>query len=320
MTKKRGISADPGKIAARRLEKETGTVIKEPGGRLSVALAYPNSYEVGMSNLGFQKIYHLFNRRDDVLCERAFLPESTEIEFLKKNRRSLESMETGRALRTFDLLAFSITFEMDYLNVLTILDLAKIPFKDRAFDGTNAVNPILKAISSGHGIGKSTFTAWITLFILSTRPYARGIVTATPSDQLKTKPWAEPGKWHTLAINQPWFVYSNTKGNMTLKHVNYSNSWRADGMTCREENSESFSGLHAANSTPFYLFDEASGIPDAIWDVAEGGTTDGEPLWMVFGNPIRNTGRFRECFRKFRHRSEERRVGKECRSRWSPYH
>ncbi len=134
MTKKRELNHDPGKIAAQRLEKETGAVVKEPGGRLSVALAYPNQYEVGMSNLGLQKIYHLFNRRDDVLCERVFLPAPKEIEFLKKNRRPLESMETGRALRTFDLLAFSITFEMDYINVLTMLNLAKIPFKGRTFD------------------------------------------------------------------------------------------------------------------------------------------------------------------------------------------
>ncbi|VAX14787.1 FIG092679: Fe-S oxidoreductase [hydrothermal vent metagenome] len=134
MTKKRDLSHDPGKIAVSRLEKETGAVVKEPGGRLSVALAYPNQYEIGMSNLGLQKIYHLFNRRDDVSCERVFLPSPKEIEFLKKNKRPLESMETGRALRTFDLLAFSITFEMDYINVLTMLDLAKIPFKDRTFD------------------------------------------------------------------------------------------------------------------------------------------------------------------------------------------
>ena len=68
MTKKRDLNDDPAKIAARRLEKEKGAIVKEAGGRISVALAYPNSYEVGMSNLGFQKIYHLFNQRDDVLC------------------------------------------------------------------------------------------------------------------------------------------------------------------------------------------------------------------------------------------------------------
>ena len=79
-------------------------------------------------------------------------------------------------------------------------------------------------------------------------------------------------------------------------------------MTCREENSEAFAGLHAANSTPFFIFDEASAIPDVIWDVAEGGMTDGEPIWLAFGNPTRNTGRFRECFGKFRHRWVTRQI------------
>lgn len=122
-------TADPRQAARERLSKETGYTLKDPGGRLTVALVYPNSYEIGMSNLGFHKIYRLFNSRDDVAIERAFLPSGEEAEFLRKNRRYLTSMETGRPLSKFDVIAFSITFEADYINVLEILDLAGLPLR-----------------------------------------------------------------------------------------------------------------------------------------------------------------------------------------------
>lgn len=174
------------------------------------------------------------------------------------------------------------------------------------FDGKTPAPPFLQAISSGHGIGKSCITAIIILFIMSTRPHAKGIVTATTSSQLQTKTWAELGKWLKKCVTSHWFDYTNGKGNMHISHVDYPESWRCDGQTCREENSEAFAGNHSVNSSPFYIFDEASGVPDKIWEVAEGGMTDGEPFWFAFGNPTRNTGRFRECFRRFRHRWNNR--------------
>lgn len=174
--------------------------------------------------------------------------------------------------------------------------------KDRKFDGKHAVDPIQMATVSGHGIGKSTLTAWLILFIMSTRPYAKGVVTANTGEQLKTKTWAELGKWWKKCITQEWFTYNNGKGNMNLYSVDNPESWRCDAQTCREENSESFAGLHAANSTPFYIFDEASAVPNKIWEVSEGGLTDGEPMRFVWGNPTKNTGSFFECFNRFRHR------------------
>jgi hypothetical protein len=72
------------------------------------------------------------------------------------------------------------------------------------------------------------------------------------------------------------------------------NQWRCDAMTCKEENAEAFQGLHAANATPFYIFDEASGIPAPIWEARYGGATDGEPMSFDFGNPTRKTGHFFE--------------------------
>lgn len=179
---------------------------------------------------------------------------------------------------------------------------------DRGFDGHNAVDPILQATSSGHGIGKSAITSWLILWIMSTRPHAKGVVTANTSDQLKTKTWGELGKWLKLCLTGHWFDYNNSKGNMNLFHVRHKETWRVDAQTCREENSESFAGLHAANSTPFYIYDEASAVPDKIWEVSEGGLTDGEPMWLVFGNPTRNTGRFRECFGRYKHRWTTRQI------------
>ena len=178
----------------------------------------------------------------------------------------------------------------------------------RGFDGVTPVDPIREAVASGHGIGKSAITAWIILWIMSTRPHAKGIVTANTSDQLRTKTWGELGKWRTRCIVGHWFEYNNGKGSMTLYHQSFPESWRVDAQTCREENSEAFAGLHAANSTPFYLFDEASAVPDKIWEVAEGGLTDGEPMFFVFGNPTRNTGKFRECFNRNRHRWNARQI------------
>lgn len=172
----------------------------------------------------------------------------------------------------------------------------------RAFDGVTPVEPIREAVASGHGIGKSAITSWIILWIMATRPNAKGIVTANTGDQLKTKTWAELGKWRLRCIVGHWFDYNSGKGSMSLSHRTHPESWRVDALTCREENSEAFAGLHAADSTPFYIFDEASAVPDKIWEVAEGGLTDGSPVFCAFGNPTRNTGAFKQCFTTYRHR------------------
>lgn len=178
----------------------------------------------------------------------------------------------------------------------------------RRFNGVNPVDPIREATASGHGIGKSALTSWLILWIMSTRPYAKGIVTANTGDQLRTKTWGELGKWRSRCIVGHWFEYNNGKGSMNLYHKSWSESWRVDAQTCREENSEAFAGLHAANSTPFYIFDEASAVPDKIWEVAEGGLTDGEPMFFAFGNPTRNTGKFKDCFTRQKHRWNTRNI------------
>ena len=148
--------------------------------------------------------------------------------------------------------------------------------KERGFDGTHSVNAIRMAVASGHGIGKSALTAWIVNWIMSTRPNAKGVVTANTSEQLSGRTWAEIVKWGRKSITAHWFDFATGKGSMKMRHKTHPESWVCAAFTCREENSEAFAGLHAADSTPFYLFDEASAIPQSICEVAEGGLTDGE--------------------------------------------
>jgi len=179
---------------------------------------------------------------------------------------------------------------------------------ERNFNGREAVSPVRMATASGHGIGKSAMTAWLVLWIMSTRPYCKGTVTANTAPQLEAKTWAEIGKWTRRCITGHWFGVSTGKGSMRMTHVDHPESWRCDAQTCREENSEAFAGQHAANSTSFYIFDEASAVPDKIWEVAEGGLTDGEPMFFAFGNPTRNSGRFFEAFHRQRHRWDTRRI------------
>src|SRR5438477_8761079 len=109
------------------LSKETGYVTKPHGGRLRVALAFPNTYWVGMSNLGFQTVYRLFNAQDDVVCERVFLPPKQELAELSASRAPLLTLESQTPVGEFDVLAFSVSFEWDYVNVLTLMRLAGIP-------------------------------------------------------------------------------------------------------------------------------------------------------------------------------------------------
>ncbi len=174
--------------------------------------------------------------------------------------------------------------------------------RSRAFDGVTAVPPIRMSIASGHGIGKSALTSWLLHFIMSSRPMAKGVVTSGKYEQLKDKTWAELAKWKKLAINGNWFEYRGSKGNLQYYREEHKENWSVTGQACTKENADSFAGLHNARSTPFYLFDEASAVPDEIYEVAEGGLTDGEPMIFLFGNPTKSTGRFHDTFSKMRHR------------------
>jgi len=115
--------------AKRILEKERGTVHKPWGGKITVCLIFPNSYHVAMSNLGFQTIYQCLNSEDDVVCERAFLPDPKDLQEYHDTQTPLFSLESQKPISDFDILAFSISYENDFLNILTLLDLAHIPME-----------------------------------------------------------------------------------------------------------------------------------------------------------------------------------------------
>ena len=109
------------------LAKEVGFIRKPHGDRLRIALAFPNTYWVGMSNLGFQTMYRLFNEEEDIVCERFFLPPKQELAELAGARTPILTLESQTPAGDFDVIAFSVSFEWDYVNVLTLLRLAGIP-------------------------------------------------------------------------------------------------------------------------------------------------------------------------------------------------
>src|SRR3989454_856112 len=148
------------------LAQEQGAVRKDWGGKIAFALVYPNTYAVGMSNLGFQTIYRHLNALPDVVCERVFLPDPEDIEELRRTEGVPISLESFRPLSDFHMVGFSVTYEGDYVNMLRLLALAGIPFRagDRrphdplvlmggvcAFSNPEPVAPFMDLIVVGEG-------------------------------------------------------------------------------------------------------------------------------------------------------------------------
>jgi radical SAM superfamily enzyme YgiQ (UPF0313 family) len=109
-----------------KLAAEEGFTVKH-GARLRIALCYPNTHAIGMANLGMHTMYELFNKIPEVSCERVFLPDDLELREYEKTRTPLLSLETQTPIRDFDVVAFSISFETDYLNMAKMLQLSGIP-------------------------------------------------------------------------------------------------------------------------------------------------------------------------------------------------
>jgi hypothetical protein len=163
-------------------------------------------------------------------------------------------------------------------------------------DGLSVDKAIQLATASGHGVGKTALVSWIILWSISTHPDTRGVVTANTETQLRTKTWAELGKWYHRFIAKEMFQLTATAIFST--DTAHERTWRIDMVPWSERNTEAFAGLHNKGRRILVLFDEASAIPDVIWETTEGALTDSETeiIWCVFGNPTRNSGRFRECF------------------------
>jgi len=145
---------------------EEGVVRKDWGGRVSIALVYPNTYAVGMSNLGFQTIYEHLNALPDVVCERVFFPDPEDLDEYSRTETPPFSLESQRPLSDFDLVGFSVTFEGDYINVVRLLRMAGIPARARdrrpedpvvlmggvcAFSNPEPVAPFMDFVVVGEG-------------------------------------------------------------------------------------------------------------------------------------------------------------------------
>lgn len=153
------------------------------------------------------------------------------------------------------------------------------------------------ATASGHGIGKSALVSMIILWAMMTYPDTKGVITANTEPQLKTKTWAELGRWFNLCwFAREFFTLSAT--SLTSKDPTRERTWRVDMIPWSKSNPQAFAGLHNRGKRQFMIFDEASEIEDIIWETSEGFLTDRDTqrFWLVFGNPTRNVGRFRECF------------------------
>lgn len=180
--------------------------------------------------------------------------------------------------------------------------------RDHLADPATRYQPLQIAVASGHGIGKSAEMGMISNWAMSCFPDCRITTTANTEGQLRTKTAPEIGKWFKRSITSHWFDIQAT----TIKSLDplHAEDWRMDFTPWSQNNTEAFAGLHNKDKIILLLFDEASKIHDKVWEVAEGALTDENTIiiWIVFGNPTRNSGRFRECFRRFRHRWQRRQI------------
>lgn len=159
-----------------------------------------------------------------------------------------------------------------------------------------ALPAIQFAISSGHGVGKTALVAWVIIWFMSCHMDISVVVTANTLPQLSTKTWRELARWHRRAINADWFQWTATQFYLKDRPETH----KANAIAWSKESSEGFAGTHA--KWVLVLFDEASGIPEQIFEVTEGAMTTSGAIWMIFGNPTKNSGRFRDAFRRFKHR------------------
>ncbi|WP_052215672.1 terminase [Sphingomonas sp. ERG5] len=161
--------------------------------------------------------------------------------------------------------------------------------------------PCRIARASGHGIGKSALIAMLVKWGLDTGIDTRIVITANTENQLLTKTAPELAKWSNLSLTRDWFRTHATA--LVSTSPGHDKSWRADLVTWSLTNTEAFAGLHNQGKRLILIFDEASGIPARVWEVALGALTDDatEILFLAFGNPTSNSGPFRDCFGAHRH-------------------
>lgn len=192
-------------------------------------------------------------------------------------------------------------------------DIFKV-IRDHLSDPDKRFQPLQISVASGHGIGKSASMGMMSNWAMSCWADAKIVTTANTEGQLRTKTAPEIGKWFRMSLTAHWFDIQTM--SIKSRDPTRSESWRQDFIPWSEHNTEAFAGLHNKGKIIILEFDEASKIHDKVWEVAEGALTDEDTviIWIVYGNPTRNSGRFRECFRRFRHRW----IGRQIDSRTVP--
>src|SRR5579883_2361590 len=152
------------KRALERLSRERILFERRRGGDISACVIYPNVYPLAMANLGFQAIYRIFDAEPSVAADRAYLPDPDERQQMETRGEKLLSFEQGRPLSDFDILAFSISFETDYLNLLSILALAGIPLTRQERRGQNY--PLIIAGGSAIFLNPEPIADFVDLFLI----------------------------------------------------------------------------------------------------------------------------------------------------------
>ena len=180
--------------------------------------------------------------------------------------------------------------------------------RDHLSDPETRHTPCRIGVASGHGIGKSALIAMLSKWGMDTCEDCKVVLTANTEPQLRTKTMPEVAKWSRMAITADWFKITASALASTVP--GHEKSWRLDAVTWSKENTEAFAGLHNLGKRIIVIYDEASGIDDKVWEVTLGALTDEntEIIWIAFGNPTKNSGKFRETFGKLRNLWKTRQI------------
>ncbi len=201
-----------------RIAEEDGAVKKDWGGRVSIALTYPNDYRLGMSNLGFQIVYRLLNQRSEVVAERVFLPEGQEMSLYLRSGKPLLSLESQTPLYEFDLVAFSLSFENDYPNVLHILELGGIPLS--AAERTGGM-PLVMAGGITTFLNPEPLSSFVDFFLLGEAeanldPFLDAFLECNRADAVRKEILARLAR-NVPGLYAPLFYRAEYHGDGTLK-------------------------------------------------------------------------------------------------------
>jgi len=190
----------------RLLEAERGALVKPHGDRLKFALAFPNQYRLGMSNLGFQLVYRLLNQRDDTVCERVFLPDPADEAEHRKTHTPLFAYESQRPVEEFDVLGFSVSFELDYLNVLKMLDLAGLPLASADRDERH---PLVLMGGPAPWVNPEAVAPFVDAFVIGEAEGLTDLLIPVLNEHLTDQGWVDrPGLLRRLAQIQGLYVPS----------------------------------------------------------------------------------------------------------------